>query len=63
MASSLQLLIEKELGYTFREFYETAQAEKMSYRQMVEVIDEETGRRVSKSSVHLWAQKEREING
>lgn len=57
MTSSLQLLVESKLGYSFNKWYEDAVNEKLSYRLMAEALYEETGIKVSKSSLHLWASK------
>lgn len=57
MTTNLQLLVESKLGYSFEKWYEDAVNDKLSYRLMVEVLYEETGVKVSKSSLHLWANK------
>ena len=58
MSSSLQLLVEEKLGYSYHKWYKSALKDKLSYRLMALVLYEETGVMVSKSSLHLWAQKE-----
>jgi hypothetical protein len=57
MPSSLQLLIESKLGYPVDRWISTAVKNQMTYRQMVEALYDETGVKVSKSSLHLWWTK------
>ena len=57
MASNLQLLIDIKLGYSVEAWIADAINQKISYRQMVDILYEETGIKVSKSSLYLWWNK------
>lgn len=57
MASNLQLLIDIKLGYSVETWIADAINQKISYRQMVDILYEETGIKVSKSSLYLWWNK------
>ena len=57
MASNLQLLIDIKLGYSVEIWIANAINQKISYRQMVDILYEETGIKVSKSSLYLWWNK------
>jgi hypothetical protein len=54
MTSNLQLLVDMKLGYPVEKWIIKARKNQMSYRQMVEALHDETGVKVSKSSLHLW---------
>jgi len=57
MPSNLQLLIDTKLGFPVDKWIADAMQQKMSYRQMVDALYDETGVKVSKSSLHLWWTK------
>jgi intein-encoded DNA endonuclease-like protein len=57
MPSNLQLLIDSKLGYPVERWISNAVKNQMTYRQMVEALYDETGVKVSKSSLHLWWTK------
>jgi intein-encoded DNA endonuclease-like protein len=57
MPSNLQLLVDSKLGYPVDKWIADAVKNQMTYRQMVEALYDETGVKVSKSSLHLWWTK------
>jgi intein-encoded DNA endonuclease-like protein len=50
-------LVEERLGQELHKWIKSQQKAGLSYRQMSDLIREETDIEVSKSSLHLWATK------
>lgn len=54
MGTTLQTLIEERLGTKIGKWINTCRAAGLTYREIADLIEDETGVAVSKSSIHGW---------
>jgi intein-encoded DNA endonuclease-like protein len=54
MVTTLQTLIEERLDTKIGKWLNARRAEGLTYREIADLLEEETGVSVSKSSIHGW---------